>query len=247
MLLAALAATLAAGLAAAPGPEATPVPVPTARPAAAACATPRECFAAVAEKQSGIESMQADFRQTKRIALLREPLVSGGRFEYRRPDRVRWEVTDPEPLVIEIEGSAVQAGPPGRLEAVDAGAAASLFRDLGALFTSSGEYAGTRFEIGAGDAGPISFVLEARDPATARVLRAIELDADPATGVPRRAVLREANGDRTEIELRNVRFERRGGEPGGAAGDAPGHAAGGAAAGAAGARSDAPGPSGTPR
>jgi hypothetical protein len=79
-----------------------------------------------------------------------------------------------------------------------------LFGDLAGLFTASQEYASTRFSIGAGSAGAGSFLLTPRDPAVSQVIESIELDTDPALGLPRSAVLREPGGDRTEIELLDI-------------------------------------------
>lgn len=211
-----------AALAAVAGPAAPTTPAVPATPGtsegsagatpapAARCGTPQQCFARLAARQQEIRTLGARFRQTKRVALLREPLVSSGRLEYRRPDYVRWEVAEPEPLVVEIAGGRLRAGPPGRLEpieAVEADAAARLFRDLGAIFTAAGELVPARFALAPGDADT-SFILTPRDRAAARLVEAIELELDPASGAPRRTVLREANGDRTEIELSDLELNR---------------------------------------
>jgi hypothetical protein len=55
--------------------------------------------------------------------------------------------------------------------------------------------------------------LTPRDPSVSRVVSAIEIELDPAEGGPRRVVLREAGGDRTEIVLSDVVVRRAGGGP----------------------------------
>jgi outer membrane lipoprotein carrier protein len=186
-------------------PSATRTPgAASASPAGAACDTPAACFARMAAAQRAVGSLHARFRQVKTIALLREPLVSTGKLTYERPDRVRWEVETPDPLVVEMSSTGLRAGPPGEVQAIDAGAAVRLFGDLAGLFTASQEYASTRFSIGAGPAGWGSFLLTPRDPTVSQVIESIELDTDPALGLPRRAVLREPGGDRTEIELLDI-------------------------------------------
>ncbi len=42
-----------------------------------------------------IQTLAGSFVQEKRLAMLKEPLVSRGRLYYARPDRLRWEVTEP--------------------------------------------------------------------------------------------------------------------------------------------------------
>jgi outer membrane lipoprotein-sorting protein len=185
----------------------------TAAIPAAGCGSPQQCFARMAEAQRGVARIRAGFRQTKHVALLAEPLVSTGRFSFERPDHVRWEMVTPEPLVVEISGSSLRAGPPGAVADVDAGPAVGLFRDLGGLFSGASAYAGEeRFTLGPGDSGPWSFVLTPRDPSVARVIRAIDIELDPATGGPRRVAITERGGDRTEIELLDVTVERAAGE-----------------------------------
>jgi len=158
----------------------------------------------MAAAQRAVGTLHAKFRQVKTIALLREPLVSTGELTYERPDRVRWEVKTPDPLVVEMSSTGLRAGPPGEVQEIDAGAAVRLFGDLAGLFTASQEYASTRFSIAAGSAGAGSFLLTPRDPTVSQVIASIELDTDPKLGLPRRAVLREPDGDRTEIELLNI-------------------------------------------
>lgn len=176
--------------------------------AGAGCGTPQQCFARMAEAQRDVSRIRAQFRQTKHVALLAEPLVSTGRFSFERPDRVRWEMVTPEPLVVEIAGGALRAGPPGAVVDVDAGPAVGLFRDLGGLFTGAADYAGEqRFALSPGGS-PWSFVLTPRDPSIARVIGAIDVTLDPATGGPRRVAISERGGDRTEIELLDVQVER---------------------------------------
>ncbi|HZR84708.1 MAG TPA: outer membrane lipoprotein carrier protein LolA [Candidatus Binatia bacterium] len=184
------------------------------RATAARCGSPEACFARISAMQRDVRAIRADFRQVKRIALLRDPLVSTGTLEFRAPDHVRWEVVTPEPLVVEIDGGSLRAGEPGNVAKVEQEGALAVFRDLGEIFTATGNYA-KRFAIQAG-AGDASFVLVPRDPQIARVLSAVELTFDPANGVPRRVALREASGDRTEIDLDVREVER--GAPGGRAG-----------------------------
>ncbi len=184
--------------------------------ASTGCGTPQQCFARMAEAQRDVARIRAGFRQTKHIALLKDPLVSTGRFTFERPDRVRWEMVTPEPLIVEIAGGSLRAGPPGAIADVEAGPAVGLFRDLGGIFAGASDYAGERrFALATGMSGPWSFVLTPRDPSVGRVIRAIDIELDPATGGPRRVAISESSGDQTEIELIDVVVEH------GAGGGAP--------------------------
>lgn len=213
-----LAGTIAVlcGLAAAERVPAHAVsPAASATPAAPAsgapCGSPESCFARMVAAQRDVAAIRARFRQTKTIALLDGPLESEGRFSFARPDRVRWEMEKPEPLLVEVSGGELRVGPPGEAARVDAGPAVGLFRDLAGIFTGAGDYTGTRFTLGAGARGGESFVLTPRDPSLSRVIAAIEIELDAASGGPRRVTISEAGGDRTEIELLDVVVERTSG------------------------------------
>lgn len=199
-------------LAAEPARAAAPSPA-GAKGAAATrpCDTPESCFARMVAAQRDVARIRARFRQTKTIALLDGPLESEGRFAFERPDRVRWEMEKPEPLVVEVSGSELRAGPPGEVARVDAGPAVGLFRDLGAIFTGADDWAGSRFTLGPSARGGESFVLTPRDPSLARVIASIEIALDAASGGPQRVTITEAGGDRTAIELLDVVVERTGG------------------------------------
>lgn len=207
--VAALAIAVPAGPSAASAATGTPAAVP----APSGCGTPPQCFARMTDAQRGVARIRAGFRQTKHVALLKDPLVSTGRFTFERPDRVRWEMVTPEPLIVEIAGASLRAGPPGAVADVDAGPAVGLFRDLGGIFAGASDYAGEqRFTLAPGTSGPWSFVLTPRDLSVARVIRAIDIELDPATGGPRRVAITESSGDRTEIELVDVVVERADGD-----------------------------------
>ena len=52
-------------------------------------------YARIAHAVADIETISSDFRQEKRSGMMDHMLESRGRFYYGRPDRMRWEVTEP--------------------------------------------------------------------------------------------------------------------------------------------------------
>jgi outer membrane lipoprotein-sorting protein len=170
------------------------------------CGTPEECFRSFTLSQRDVQSVRARFRQVKEIALLREPLVSTGRFEFERARGVRWEVEAPEPMVIEISRDRLRAGAPGELRDVEGGSSGELLGELAGLFT--GEAGPEHFTISAG-AAPGALRLEPRDPSLARIVSAVELEIDAKAGAPRTVQIEEVGGDRTRIEMSDVKVERK--------------------------------------
>jgi outer membrane lipoprotein-sorting protein len=64
-----------------------------------------EVLARLARGAAGIETAQGSVRQEKRLEMFQDTVVSRGRFAYRRPDRLRWELTDPV-----VTGFAITGG-----------------------------------------------------------------------------------------------------------------------------------------
>jgi Outer membrane lipoprotein carrier protein LolA len=52
-------------------------------------------LAGLARSAAGIETLASDFVQEKYLAVFQDALVSGGRFYYRKPDKLRWELRSP--------------------------------------------------------------------------------------------------------------------------------------------------------
>ena len=67
-----------------------------------------EVLARLARNAAGVETAQGRVTQEKRLEMFQDTVVSHGRFAYRRPDRLRWELTEPV-----VTGFAI-TGPSGR-------------------------------------------------------------------------------------------------------------------------------------
>lgn len=52
-----------------------------------------------------VSSVQSDFVQEKHLAIFKEVMVSKGRFTYGKPDRLRWELTEPVAAGFVLNGS----------------------------------------------------------------------------------------------------------------------------------------------
>jgi len=65
-----------------------------------------EVLARLARNAAGIETLQGRVLQEKRLEMFKDTVVSRGRFAYRRPDRLRWELTDPVVTGFVLTGSS---------------------------------------------------------------------------------------------------------------------------------------------
>lgn len=174
--------------------------------AAAPCESPAQCFAGFLAAQREIIAVQARFHQVKEIALLAAPLESRGRFEYARNRGIRWEVEEPAPMVVEIAPEHLRAGPPGHLATIQTGDALHVLEEMAGLFT--GQASADSFDLSPGtESGAVT--LRPRDPSLARTVEAIEIAFDTRMGTPRWIRIDEVGGDRTRIEMSEVRVEHR--------------------------------------
>ncbi|MBA4389736.1 MAG: hypothetical protein C0399_02210 [Syntrophus sp. (in: bacteria)] len=61
-------------------------------------------FARIEKTVSIINAVASEFRQERRLAMLKEPVVSSGRFYYEKPDKLRWEFISPDPSGFLVNG-----------------------------------------------------------------------------------------------------------------------------------------------
>jgi outer membrane lipoprotein-sorting protein len=65
-----------------------------------------EVLARLARNAAGIETLQGRVLQEKRLEMFQDTVSSRGRFAYRRPDRLRWELTEPVVTGFVLTGSS---------------------------------------------------------------------------------------------------------------------------------------------
>ena len=175
--------------------------------AGAPCDSTDACLKVLAAAQASTQSIDARFVQTKHLSLLDEPIVSTGRFRFRRPDHVRLDVETPHPSTILIAGRSVTIPglPATEQRAVAESPMAAMFTELGAVFAGNLDHAPAHFTIvarGEGDAIEVTLTPTAAD--FQRLFRTIALRfAGPDTMVTSMR-LDDALGDRLEVELRDV-------------------------------------------
>lgn len=125
---------------------------------------------------SVILSLQADFVQTKSVAMMSEPQVSTGHMTYRAPDYIRWEYSTPQTVVWEIDGDKSNVNP-------------QVQRLLQMIMTS----------VAGGNTNDLKLQRE-----TKKMFRSVNITMDETKQVANRVELIEKNGDITIIEFSNV-------------------------------------------
>jgi outer membrane lipoprotein-sorting protein len=173
----------------------------------AACDSTPSCLQALEAAQTDLRSVDARFTQTKTVSLLNEPIVSTGRFRFKRPDKVRLDVETPQPTTILIDGRTVTI--PGvsaeDMKGISATPMTDLFTELGALLGGQVNQAMTHFQVHAQAEGDgIAVTLRPTLPAWQRLYKSIAMSFGGQPLVIQRMRLDDALGDRLEIAMRDV-------------------------------------------
>lgn len=123
-----------------------------------------------------IVSLEADFVQTKTIALMNEPQVSTGHMIYRAPDYMQWSYIKPQAITWEINGDKSNVNP-------------QIQKLLRMIMAS----------IAGNNTDDAKMQRESK-----RLFRAVNITLDERTNTAKRVELIEKNGDTTVIEFSHV-------------------------------------------
>jgi outer membrane lipoprotein-sorting protein len=125
---------------------------------------------------AAIISLEADFVQTKQVALMNEPQVSSGHMTYRAPNFMRWEYQKPQAVVWEVDGDKSNVNP--QIQKL-------LRMIMASIAGNAQEDAKMQRE-------------------SKRLFKAVNITMDEKQGTAKRVELIEKNGDTTIIEFSNV-------------------------------------------
>lgn len=178
-----------------------------ALPAHAACDSTDTCLQAIEAAQANARSVSARFTQTKHLSLLDAPLVSTGRFLFKRPDRIRLDIETPRAATIVIRGHEISIpGIPERdRQQLAMAPMASMFSELGGMFGGSTSMLRQHFDIAAAPAGgAIEVTLTPTVSAWQRSFRTIQLRFAEPDLVLSSMRLDDALGDRLDIVMSDV-------------------------------------------
>ena len=168
-------------------------------------------LARLAQNAAEIETLQGRVLQEKRLEMFKDTVTSRGRFAYRRPDQLRWELTDPVVTGFVLTGSSGHRwhGLTGKKEAftlegdpmmrVLAGQIlASVRADFSPLLKE--------YRISVASESPVTLLLEPLTPSAfvERVTVAFSKKAEYVESV----TVREQGGDQTTISFSEVEVNR---------------------------------------
>ncbi len=167
----------------------------------------------LAEASRGITSIQSEFIQKSHTQMLDEPLRSRGRFNFKAPDRLRWEVLSPERFGFIVDGEEVKTWSGSEQDAVSAPAGAEAgilhFTDqLLAWVRADFSWLEERFALSVVDDSPLTLMLKPRSSAAAKRLAHFRVSFSRDLDHVDTIEIHETGGDRTVITFVDTHVRR---------------------------------------
>lgn len=166
----------------------------------------RQQIGAVASR---MKSMQCDFVQTKHLRMLNEKMVSRGKMYYQQGNRLRWEYTSPYAYTFVINGSKVLIRKNKRSDVINVNQS-KMFKEIARIMMNSvvGNCLNDKRDFKVALIGSSSEYIATLYPQQKQMkmlFQKIILHFHKTRSVVTRVELIEKKGDRTIIELKNIK------------------------------------------
>lgn len=161
-------------------------------------------------EQAKVKTLEARFVQHQESSMLAEPETSTGSFSYAAPDRVRWEYATPNPISVVIQGEIMTTWyrDLNRAETLKVGRySAQVFKYLGASGSMKSllEYFTAALHMSTKKGKPYRLDLTPRYARIAKRLKSMSLWIDDEKYFPVHLEYVDAEGDRTEYDLKDLK------------------------------------------
>lgn len=155
---------------------------------------------------SGVSTLASDFVQEKHLAMFKTVVTSRGRFHYRKPDRLRWELTEPFASGFALDGNQGRRWHQrtGRTETFDIRQDPIMKAVSDQIFAwANADFAGLgrEYRILILSEHPVSLRLEPRSAAMAASLDHLRITFSPDGRFVRAVEIHEKDGDSTRIRF----------------------------------------------
>jgi hypothetical protein len=172
--------------------------------AATRCDDPASCLQTIEERQRATQSLSARFVQTKRLSLMNEPLVSTGRFAFKQPDQMLWQIDDPR-VTVRIDEQGIHLPGLAHGEQADLAPFSKVLREISGLFTGSWSSIQANFDVEVEpNEARVRVHLVPRSDEWRRLFRSMDLSFARPELMLQTIRLEEALGDSVEIVFSDV-------------------------------------------
>ncbi len=158
---------------------------------------------------SSMKTMQCDFVQTKTIKMLNDKMVSKGKMYYQQSDKLRWEYTSPYTYTFVLNGSKVLISKGKRNDVINV-EQSKFFKEIARIMMNSvvgkclTDTKDFKTSIQTTTAEYIATLLP-QQKQMKQMFQKIILHFNRQKSVVTTVELVEKNGDRTVIELKNIK------------------------------------------
>ena len=168
---------------------------------------------AITQAASAMKTMQCDFTQTKHLRMLNDKMTSKGRMYYQQTNRLRWEYTSPYSYTFILNDDKVLLKNAQRNDVIDVNKN-KLFREIarimmnsvvGASLTDDKSFKST---IATNGSEWTATLLPQRKDLR-QLFQKIILHFNRTNAMVKQVELIERNGDKTVIELNNIRTNEK--------------------------------------
>lgn len=165
----------------------------------------------VVQRQRGMRSMVAEFVQVRSSSLLLDDVRCTGQFSYLAPDRVRWDYSQPDPMVVLFSDDWVTTYHPSGRRAERVKVSSGDRRFVQALAgTLPMDDLLTYFRITFEERTapePYRFTLEPTAASLRKRLHSLHLEIDRALLLPVVVEFHETDGDSTRYEFHDIKID----------------------------------------
>jgi outer membrane lipoprotein carrier protein len=168
---------------------------------------------AITQAASAMKTMQCDFTQTKHLRMLNDKMTSKGRMYYQQTNRLRWEYTSPYSYTFILNDDKVLLKNKQRNDVIDVNKN-KLFREIARIMmnsvvgTSLTDDKSFKSTIATNGNEWIASLLPQRKDLK-QLFQKIILHFSKKNAMVKQVELIERNGDRTVIELNNIRTNEK--------------------------------------
>jgi outer membrane lipoprotein-sorting protein len=166
-------------------------------------------FARIEKTVSTIKAVASEFRQERRLAMLKEPVVSSGRFYYEKPDKLRWEFISPEPSGFFVNGKLAKQwkgknSPPEAFDLQQNQVIRLIVDQLLAWTKADFGWVEERYVISVVKEDPIALKLIPRSSKEKKYIEHILISFEAETNYANAVDIVEKNGDSIRIRFFNM-------------------------------------------
>jgi outer membrane lipoprotein-sorting protein len=199
-----------AGIASADGPGTQPDDAPELPTTRASL----EVIAHIQKQLHGISSVESDFVEQKKLAMLNHTLKISGHIVLAKPDRMIWIVRDPVKYAIRIKGDEVSQWDEdtNRVDVIHLGndpTFKAVSEQIQAWFLGDYKVIGDSYDVYLTQAQPVSLAfIPSGQSMVSKLIKRIDLKFNPEETYIDTLVIREAGGDVTSIHFINSRVDQ---------------------------------------